>query len=136
MRDHAALSDLDLVLVTAPDRRFAFLSEKISGRQNDATVSVTPRQAIVRAVLWGRPRSPRAEAGPLKGSPVSVRLRPGVLFGDHALPSIDQCCTRRNSGLKDQLSAKPPWFVYLYTGELYGDKSGHFAFRPRVAAPG
>jgi hypothetical protein len=34
--------------------------------------------AIVPAVLCGYPRSPREEAGPLKGSPVSVRLRPGV----------------------------------------------------------
>jgi hypothetical protein len=30
------------------------------------------------AVLCDHPRSPREEAGPLKGSPVSVRLRPGV----------------------------------------------------------
>src|SRR5487761_1374314 len=31
-----------------------------------------------RAVLYGHPRSPTEEAGPLKGSPVSVRLRPGA----------------------------------------------------------
>ena len=37
----------------------------------------------MRAVLWARPRSPRAEAGPLKGSPVSVRLRPGARIIDH-----------------------------------------------------
>jgi hypothetical protein len=41
--------------------------------------------AIARTVLWGHPRSPREEAGLLKGPPVSVRLRPGVLSGDHAL---------------------------------------------------
>ena len=53
-----------------------------------ASVLVTQRPAIVRAVLWARPRSPRAEAGPLKGSPVSVRFRPGVLFGDHAFSQL------------------------------------------------
>ena len=63
---------------------------------------------------------------------MSVRLRPGVLTGDHApFSSIDQCCTRRNSRLKEQLSVQPPMFVYLYTSELYDDKSGHSAFRPR-----
>ena len=47
--------------------------------------------------------------------------------------SIDQCCTRGNSQHNDQLSAKPQLFVYLYTGELYGDKSGHSAFCPQIA---
>jgi hypothetical protein len=37
-----------------------------------------------------------------------------------------------NSQRNDQLSVSRRWFVYLYTGELYGDKSGHSAF-PRIA---
>ena len=38
------------------------------------------RQELFRraGVLFLSPRSPREEAGPLKGSPVSVRLRPGA----------------------------------------------------------
>ena len=44
----------------------------------------THRKCIIRELAERRgvsslsPRSPREEAGPLKGSPVSVRLRPGV----------------------------------------------------------
>jgi hypothetical protein len=36
-------------------------------QQNNATVSVMSGQAIARALLWDHPRSPREEAGLLKG---------------------------------------------------------------------
>jgi len=46
--------------------------------------------------------------------------------------SIDQRCTRGNNQHNDQLSVKPELFVYLYTGELYGDKSGQSALCPPI----
>ena len=46
-----------------------------------------------RGVSSQCPRSPREEAGPLKGSPVSVRLRPGVLIDRVRRNQSRETCT-------------------------------------------
>ena len=50
------------------------------GRESDSPKSVNLELAERRGVSSLSPRSPKEEAAPLKGSPVSVRLRPGVLL--------------------------------------------------------
>ena len=89
-----------------------------------------------------RPRSPREEAGPLKGSPVSVRLRPGVLINgtrrlsianavsaETIIPEISQAggkcplCPHRNT-----VSLNPDISVLVYRGQYVTDKRA--VYRP------
>ena len=56
------------------------IMEKWSAPAEIQLVDVLCRKDNVTGLLLWRPRSPRAEADPLKGSTVSVRLRPGAPY--------------------------------------------------------
>jgi hypothetical protein len=74
------------------------------------------------------PRSPREEAGPLKGSPVSVRLRPGVrLSSDDLVPgrigvpdcSVSGCSSAVDLSGAEQTDCVPPRALYATRSETW-----------------
>src|SRR5258707_9332590 len=80
-------------------------------RESDSPKSIIRELSERRRVSSLSPRSPREEAGPLKGSPVSVRLRPGVRPSclDPA-PATEPCLTARQAAdrpVADLVDARP-----------------------------
>src|SRR5258708_9581602 len=80
-------------------------------RESDSPKSIIRELSERRGVSSLSPRSPREEAGPLKGSPVSVRLRPGGRPSclDPA-PATEPCLTARQAAdrpVADLVDARP-----------------------------